>query len=264
MKRLLCICLAAVSLLAVQSTVLAEPWERSEGLQAELRYFSPSLDTLTVNTGAIHFMDGGSVDFVRELGVDADNTPELRLGWGDRWQFDYMKMDSSGKAEVRRWLHYNGHLIGIGAVTYTDIKMTYAKLAYQFPWLDDGTSRAWFVTDLKYVKFDSSVYAPFVPSPEGSRSVYAAKSYSAVMPTAGAGMELKLEKMGDLRLWAEGSVLPFTKYGPSYDLDVNLRYKAGAALDLVAGYRLIKIHADEDPEVDFKIKGPYFGLRGTF
>lgn len=263
MKKIFCFCLAVLCF-AVQPPALAKAAAQEDGIQVELRYFYPSLDTLTVNTGAIHFVDGGSVDFVRELGVDADNGPEFRLALGERWHFDYMKTKSAGKALPLRSIHYNGEIITAGATTYTQVEMTYAKLAYNIPWLDDGTSRAWFAADVKYVKFDSSVYAPFVVSPDGPRSVYASKTYSAVMPTVGAGVALHLNESGTLLGSAEGSVLPFTKYGPSYDLDVNLRYKAGAALDLVAGYRLIKIHADEDPEVDFKIKGPYFGLRGTF
>lgn len=261
MKKILCACLGAF-LFAAQSIGFAEAETKDDGPQAEVRYFYPSLDKLTVNTGAIHFTDGGSVDFVREMGVDADNGPELRLGWG-RWQLDYLRVKSDGKALPIRELHYNGQTISAGATTYTDVKMTYAKLAYQIPWLDDGSSRAWFAADLKYVKFDSSVCAPFVATPDGPRSVYASKSYSVVMPTAGAGVELRLDEAGNLRARAEGSVLPFTKYGPSYDLDFNLRYAIGAAFDLVAGYREIKLHAD-DPAVDFKIKGPYFGLRGAF
>lgn len=263
MKNIAGACCAAL-LLAAQSVACAAASVQDEGIRAELRYFRPKLDTLTVNTGAIHYLEDGSrVDFVNEMGIAADNGPEFRLALGDRWNFDYMKVRSSGKALPIRKLHFNGQIIEGGATTYSNVEMTYAKLAYRLPWLDDGSSRAWFAADLKYVKFDSSVYAPFVVSLEGPRSVYASKSYSAVLPTLGAGVELNLDETGNWRGYAEGSVLPFTKYGPSYDLDINLRYAVGASLDFVAGYRKIKIHAD-DPEVDFKLKGPYFGLCGAF
>lgn len=261
MKEMAGVCMAAL-LLAAQPAAFAAA--RDEGIQAEFRYFRPRLDTLTVNTGAIHYLEGGGrVDFVNEMGVDADNGPEFRLSLGKRWHFDYLKTKSSGKALPIRKLHFNGQVIEGGATTYSNVEMTYAKLAYELPWLDDGSSRVWFAADLKYMKFDSSAYAPFVVSPDGPRSVYAAKSYSAVLPTLGAGVELNLDAAGNWRGRAEGSVLPFTKYGPSYDLDVSLRYAVGASIDFVAGYREIKIHAD-DPEVDFKLKGPYFGLRGAF
>lgn len=254
----------AAALLALSVCLpLAQAGAEDLKITAEVRYFCPDLDFKYTHSSVKVYQGeplnspiSHTLDFADNLGTEADNGPEIRIGIGKNWQISYMKIDSHGRQVPNQWFDWHGS--AYRGTTESDVDMSYLRLAYRQPWIDNERMNAYWLVDVKDVKLEAKAHDIL------SGRMEHRKEHQA-MPTLGAGIDAAIDKTERWRGNAEVSYLPAGSYGQSYDIEAGISYAVDDQFAVSLGYRVIRIKADKDDEgVDFRLKGPYFGIRGSF
>ena len=100
----------------------------------------------------------------------------------------------------------------------------------------------------------------------GSKNISTHKktqNYFVVVPVAGIGLQIRVLPKADI--YSQISGLPLGGHGHIYDFEAGFRYSPQKDFSLTAGFRKIDANFNlNDEEGNFKMNGPFFGMRLNF
>ncbi|MFC1709692.1 hypothetical protein ACFL2J_06530 [Candidatus Omnitrophota bacterium] len=205
---------------------------------------------------------GTDIDLVDDLGMGAEDFPEVRLKWNtgpnSMLRFAYTQVSYGGDKNIERTITFAGQTYTVGALTSSELEVNYYRLgwAWQFINIADDTIKAGLLLDAKAFMLDVSLDAPSLGFSE-------AEDFAIVLPTIGGILDINLGEK--LNLFFEASGLPSAGYGHLYDAEIGIKFIPIKNLSIIAGYRVIDIELEDDNNYgEMDITGPFFGATFRF
>lgn len=205
---------------------------------------------------------GTDIDLVDDLGVGAEDFPEVRLRWNtgpnSMLRFAYTQVSYGGDKNIERTIQFNGQSYTVGALVNSDLEVDYFRLgwAWQFINIGQDTIKIGPLLEVKAFLLDVSLDAPALGISES-------EDFMIALPTIGGILDINLGEK--LNLFAEISGLPSADYGHFCDAEIGIKFIPIKNLTIIAGYRVIDIELEDDNsygEVD--MTGPFFGATFRF
>ncbi len=232
------------------------------GVQVGARYWFP---TLTAEGKVADDGIGTDINFVDDLGVDADNYSEIGLVWypapTHRVWIEYMPMSADGDQVLERTILFHGKTYRVGAPVKTSVDMNYLRAGWAWEFLanEDDTVKVGPMVDAKVFWIDAKLDAPTLGIDES-------KSLTLVVPTV--GLRADVSPVKNVSLYGEIAGIWVGTYGYFFDAQAGGEYKVDlgpVSLGVEGGYRVVDVKAEKDDDfAQVKFAGPFLGLTVGF
>lgn len=222
-------------------------------IEAEGRYW---ITDLTANAKVVESSIGTDLDFKSDLDVKDENFPEARVilhtGENSKFRLAYTQVNYSGENTVTRTVEFAGKSYTAGTLVNSSLDIQYARFGWIWQFVNlFGKLKAGPMIELKAISADISLEAPNL-SPKITES----ESFIGGLPTP--GFALDVNPLEAINLFAEISGLPAGDLGYFFDAEAGVKLTAISNFSLTAGYRIIDIKAESDPDfVKIKMTGPF-------
>ena len=227
-------------------------------------YWFPSLDgNLQVDEAGI---EGASIDFDKDLGVDEENYPSVEafVGLGDHHlSLAYTDVDYSGEKTLVREITFQGETYKVGAVVDSSIKYTMLDFHYQYDVLDLENILAGFslggVVQIKYLEGDITLKTTAgVATPLDEKEDF-------TLPIPMFGLNLHVGILADvLEARVRGTGVGYSG-NMIYEVMGDVSWTPFPFIDIHGGYKTFVIDIDEDDVIfDYDMSGPYVALTVSF
>ena len=207
---------------------------------------------------------GTGVDLKRDLDIDDEGYPELRLTWytgpKSKIRLAYTQVGYEGDKNLTKTVEFNGETYNIGTRIETDIDIKYLRLGWAWQFIDIGKGKVKLGTLVEGKVFwvKGSLEAPDLSSPvkESERFVFG-------LPTIGVALDINPHRM--LNIFAEGSGMYAGSYGYMYDAEVGVKLIPIKILSILAGYRILEFKGQiEHDWAKARVYGPFVGVTVRF
>jgi hypothetical protein len=206
---------------------------------------------------------GTTLDFNRDLGIDPEPSPDLRLsvftGPNSRFRLAYTHGRWDGEAISGRDIEFNGTLYPAGARVNSDLDLHYIRLGWIWePWLIPDRLRLGPVLEAKAFVAEMTLLARAnVPRLNETERV------SVVVPTVGLALDVRLLPVVDL--FAEASGLTVGAPGHVVDAEVGAKVNVSRFFAVTGGYRYFEIRGEESRSfARLRLFGPFVGASLRF
>ena len=202
-------------------------------------------------------LEGTRVDFEKDLGLDADEMPELRFSFGlggSRIRAAYGYANLEGDQRIEQTIRFEGREFSAGQQVRSEIDLHYGRIGWIWtPTLIPGIFRIGPIVELKGFLADISLET------SGTREE---ATLPIVLPTIGGATDVTI---GPIQVFAEVSGLPAGDYGYLVDGEAGVRWIPIRFLTVFAGYRLFDVRVGDDDDYGrMRLSGPYLGLSLRF
>ena len=223
-------------------------------LEFEGRYWIADLDA---EAKAVESNLGAKFDFKSDLGMQDEDFPEGRIIWhtgpNSKLRLAYTQVDYSGDKEVTRTIEFEGQSYTAGTRVKSGLEIQYLRLGWIWQFIDiaDGAIKLGPVIEAKGIIADVSLDAPTL-------NINESEEFLGGLPTAGIALDINPTKK--INLFGEISGFHAGDYGYFFDAEAGLKVMPFKNLSIVAGYRIIDINAEDDPDfLEMQIEGPFVG-----
>ncbi len=206
---------------------------------------------------------GTTIDFDRDLGIDTEPLPELRLsiftGPNSRLRLAYTHARWEGNSAIGQAVQFNGTTYPAGARIVSDLDLHYARLGWIWqPWLIPGVLRLGPILEAKAFVAEMTLKAPaLVPRLQETEKV------SVVIPTVGLAVDFRLFPVVDL--FAEASGLTVGHPGHVVDAEAGARLSLFRFLAITGGYRFFEVRGEDNRSfARLRLSGPFLGASIRF
>jgi hypothetical protein len=242
---------AGIALLLLAGPASSDPWVELEG-----RYWITNLDA----RARASFSTGSNFEFdlPNDLGIDDENFGNVRVTVRPptsnmRFRLDYTPMSYEGDRTITRTVTFGGQTYAAGTRIQTEVDIHYARAAWTWQFLKVPFSdivKIGPMIEAKGFWIESSLTA------SGSQNV--ARDFAMALPTIGLAADVNPTEHWNF--FAEVSGIPGGSYGHFLDAEMGVRYEPLPYLNVVAGYRIFDIEANDDPDfATFQVGGPFLG-----
>ncbi len=230
-------------------------------VELEGRYwFTDVKAKVKVDSGGL---EGTDVDFIDDLGLDAENAPGVRLTFGlpfnSKIRLAYTYLHLQGDTTLTQSITFGGAIFAAGTLVDSELELHYGRLGWIWqPIVVPGILKLGPVFELKVAVLDASVDSRnTVPTIKESQEL------GLILPTIGAALDFTPHRM--IHLFAEVSGLPGGSLGYILDAEAGIRFVPLPFLTIAGGYRLfdLKIEHDDDSGRT-KLYGPFVGVSLRF
>lgn len=220
-------------------------------IEAEGRYW---ITDLTANAKVVESSIGTDLDFKSDLDIKDENLPETRVilhtGENSKFRLAYTQVNYSGENTVTRTVEFAGKSYTAGTLVNSSLDIQYARFGWIWQFVNlFGKLKAGPMIELKAISADISLEAPTLSFTES-------ESFIGGLPTPGIAIDVN--PLEAINLFAEISGLPAGDLGYFFDAEAGVKLTAISNFSLTAGYRIIDIKAESDPDfVKIKMTGPF-------
>jgi hypothetical protein len=207
---------------------------------------------------------GTGVDLKRDLDIDDEGYPELRLTWytgpKSKIRLAYTQADYEGDKNLTKTIEFNGETYHVGTRVETDFDLRYIRLgwAWQFINVGKGFLKLGTLVEAKGFWGKAAIEAPDLAIP-----VKKSENFYFVLPTIGLALDINPHRM--LNIFAEGSGMYAGSYGYMYDAEAGIKLIPIKILSILAGYRILEFKAGNDPDyAKVRVYGPFVGVTVRF
>ena len=225
-------------------------------VEFEGRYWISELDA---KAKVVSNSVGTDFDFQSDLGLGDEDFTEGRIYWNasknSKIRLAYTEIGYSGSKNITESIEFDGKTYSIGALVNTELDLTYFKLGWIWQRLSflDNTIKVGTLLEAKGLMADVSLAAP-----NELPSISESADFIGGLPTFGVAVNLL--PMEQLDVFFEISGLPAGDFGYFFDAEVGVKYIPFKNFSIIAGYRMIDIKAEDDPDfVEIEISGPFIG-----
>ena len=229
---------------AIQQTV-KKLEDKKNFISLEARYFSLGADA-NLNTSKVN-LDGGELNLKKDLNLIDNKAAEIIFRYKN-FSVDYLRMNHHGGG------NFSDNNLNFGGKNFSDNVSAKNNLHYIKLNVDNeiislmGTGAFWTygVTGIYY---DGKVNS-------------ASQSYFVPVPTVGLGLYMAI--MPKMTIYTQISGIFLGGKGSLRDFESGLKYSPSKNFSMTAGFRSIEFNFNHKGNGDFKMNGPFIGLRTDF
>jgi hypothetical protein len=226
--------------------------------EIEGRYWLTNLDGSARVTS--NSLPSTSVDLDKDLGIDDENLPELRLtlstGLG-KMRLAYMRGDFEGDTTLQRTFQFGGRTFTANTRVESEVEFHYGRIGWSWQFLGvPGIFKVGPLIEVKGFVIDASV-----------RSRTTGQHESALLPIAfpTAGLMANVTAIKYLDLFAEVSGVPFGDLGHVVDAEAGVKFVPFPLFTISAGYRILDVRVGKDDDfAKVRLSGPFVGASLRF
>ncbi|MBU2540767.1 MAG: hypothetical protein KJ593_02595 [Candidatus Omnitrophica bacterium] len=252
--------MVTAGLVFVSSCAFCESQARQDvTVEFQGRYWVTDLDT---EAKVVESNVGAKFDFKTDLGIGDEDFPEGRIIWhigpNNKIRLGYTQVDYSGDQSISRTIEFKGQSYTSGAQVKSDLDITYLRFGWLWQFVDlfDGGMKFGTILEAKGILADVSLDAPALTIKES-------EEFFGVLPTVGVTLDINPVKK--MNLFAEISGISAGDYGYFFDAEAGIKILPFKNLDIVGGYRMIDIEAEDDPDFfQAQISGPFLAATLKF
>lgn len=234
---------------------------QAQVVDIEGRYWFADLDAATrVESDSI---PGTRIDLDRDLGMDGDNLPEIRLGIGtglnSRFRLAYTHGEFEGARTLERGIEFAGTTFAATSRVESELELHYGRIGWAWQFIAvPGIFKIGPLFELKGLVVDASLRGRGAGSDVRESQVLA-----MAFPTVGA--MANLTPLRWLEVFAEISGIPFGDLGHVVDAEAGVRIIPFPLLSVSAGYRVLDARIEIDDDLaDLTLSGPFLGASLRF
>jgi hypothetical protein len=230
-------------------------------VELEGRYWFTKLDAAAKVTSSS--LPGTSVDLDKDLGVQDEDFPELRLtlstGLAGKIRLAYLRGDFAGDTTLERTFQFGGTTFTASSRVESDIEFHYGRVGWAWQPLGvPGIFKIGPLLEIKGLVIDASVR-----NRTGGSSQHASALLPIAFPTA--GLMANVTPLEWLDLFAEASGVPFGDLGHVVDAEAGVRFLPFPLFTIAAGYRILDIRVGtNDDFARVRLSGPFVGASLRF
>lgn len=232
---------------AIEKTV--KKLENKSVVSFEARYFSFGADA-NLNTSKIN-LNGGEVNLKRDLQLINDKAAEIIFRYKN-FSIDYLQMQKSGGGD------FSANNLNFGGKNFSETVSAKNNLHYIKLNVDNeiislmGTGANW----------SYGVTGIYWRGRAGNFSASSEQNYFVALPTVGLGIYMAI--MPKMTIYTQISGIFLGGKGHLRDFEGGLKYSPSKNFSLTAGFRSIEFNLNHKGNGDFKMNGPFIGLRSDF
>lgn len=217
-------------------------------LSLETRYFSPRISA-NLNTANVNL--NGDTLALKKINLVNDNIPEIIFRYKN-FSVDYLQMHKSGGANL------SGENLTFGKKNFFgDISaknnLHYIKLSVDNEIISLMGTGAFWSYGLTGIYYDGKAE---------NFSDAKHQSYFIPMPTAGLGLYMTI--MPKMKIYSQFSGIFLGGRGHLHDFEAGLKYSPSKNFTLTTGFRSVEFNLNHKGNGDFKMNGPFIGIRSDF
>lgn len=228
------------------------------GLTLEGRYWSTDLNSrIRIASGT---SAGTELNPVDDLGFKEKNKFwEVRVAIGsdgNRLRYAYVPFKWDATTNLSRSIDFNGKTYTASTQVTSELDIKYHRLGWESSKVDKSGSKFGAIFDIKYLDISATIDAPGL-------GLHEKKSLQAVIPTLGFVLQVALP----LQMSVGGEVTGVRAASDKYLVDAEMQasMKLLPFLHVSAGYRILKVHLEQDNNLGaFTLKGPFALLKAEF
>lgn len=230
-------------------------------VELEGRYWFTKLDaSAKVKSNSL---PGTNVDLDKDLGVQDENLPELRLtfntGLASKIRLAYLRGDFSGDTTIQRTFEFGGTSFTANSRVESDMELHYGRIGWAWQFLGvPGLFKVGPLLEVKGFVVDASVR---------NRTMGSSQRESALIPIAfpTAGLMANVTAIKYLDLFAEASGVPFGDLGHVVDAEAGIKFVPFPLFTIAAGYRFLDVKVGRHDDVaKVRLSGPFVGASLRF
>ena len=221
-----------------------EPEELPASLEA--RYFSFGANA-NLNTSKVN-LNGGTVNLKSDLNLVNDHAAEIIFRYKN-FSIDWLRMNKhgGGNFSAENNLTFGGENFSNEVSAKNNLH--YIKLSVDNEIISLMGTGAYWTYGLAGIYWRGTV--------ENSQ-----KNYLIPVPTAGIGLYMAI--MPKMTIYTQFSGMFMGGRGHLRDFETGLRYSPSKNFTLTAGFRSVEFNFNHKGNGDFKMNGPFLGLRSDF
>lgn len=227
----------------------------------EGRYWFTDLDASAKVKG--NSIPGTDIDLDRDLGVDNENLPELRLtlntGLNSKLRLAYLRGDFEGDQTISRTFQFGGKTFTANSRVDTEMELHYGRIGWAWQFLAfPGIFKIGPMLELKGLVVDASIRTR-----GAGTSVHESEVLPIAFPTAGVMANVTPHRFVDV--FAEVSGVPFGDLGHVVDAEAGVRFIPIRFFSVSAGYRIFDVRVGtDDTFAKVRLSGPFVGASVRF
>ena len=231
-----------------RKNIIKDLQEKDLDFSLEARYFSPS-SSMRINTANANW-NGGTLDLKKDLNLVNKNIPEIIFRYKN-FSIDYLQMQRHGENFFAGELNLDGKSFSGGTSAKNNFQ--YIKFNVDNDIISLMGTGAFWSYGLAGIYWRGSVE---------NFSGASQKNYFVPMPTVGLGIYMAI--MPKMKIYLNFSGMFMGGKGHLRDFESGLRYSPSKNFTLTAGFRSLEFNINNKGNGDFKMNGPFIGLRSDF
>ena len=229
---------------AIQKTI-KKLEDKEPTLSLEARYFSLGADA-NLNTSKAN-LDGGEINLKNDLDLIDNKAAEIIFRYKN-FSIDYLRMSKSGDKNLAgKNLNFGGENFS-GNISANN-KLHYIKLNVENEIISLMGTGAFWSYGLTGIYYDGKVES-------------SSQNYFIPVPTVGIGIYMAI--MPKTSIYTNFSGMFMGGRGHLRDFEAGLKYSPSKNFSVTAGFRSVEFNFNHKSDGDFKMNGPFIGLRSDF
>ena len=233
----------------------------AQRIELDGRYWIPEVSARAKIEGGP--LPGTEFDFVKDLGIDDEPLPDLRLsiftGPNSKLRLGYTHAAFEGDTIIGRTIQFNGTDYPASTRVVSELDLHYLRLGWiwQLPVIP-GKLRAGPVLEAKGFLVEATLKAPATTPP-----LRETEKFAIALPSLGLAIDWSPHPVVDL--FAEVSGLTLGDRGHVVDAEAGVRVNLTRFFAIIGGYRLFEVRGEEDSSfARFRLSGPFVGATLRF
>ena len=232
---------------AVQKTV--KKLENKPQISFEARYFSFGADA-NLNTSKVN-LNGGELNLKRNLQVVDDKAAEFIFRYKN-FSIDYLRMNKQSDANLAAdnlkigGKNFSGDISAKNNLHYIKLNVDNEIISLM------GTGANW----------SYGLTGIYWRGNANNTSDSSGQNYFVAVPTVGFGIYMAI--MPKMTVYTQISGIFLGGRGHLGDFESGLKYSPSKNFSMTAGFRSIEFNLNRKGDGDFKMNGPFIGLRSDF
>ncbi len=218
-------------------------------ISLEMRYFSFGADA-NLNTSKVN-LDGGELDLKNDLRLVDDRATEIIFRYKN-FSADWLRMSERGDG------NFSDKNLNFGGKSFSDNVSAKNNLHYVKLSVDNeiislmGTGANW----------SYGLAGIYWRGRAENFSASSTQNYFVAVPTV--GLEIYMAIMSKMKIYSKISGIFLGGIGHLHDFESGLKYSPSKNFSLTAGFRSVGFNLNRKGNGDFKMVGPFVGLRSDF
>lgn len=231
---------------AIEKTV--KKLEDKQTLSVEARYFSLGADA-NLNTSKVN-LNGGELN-LKKLQLVDDKVAEFIVRYKN-FSVDYLRMNKKGDANLSADTlqlgngNFSGNISAKNNLHYIKLDVDNEIISLM------GTGANW----------SYGVTGIYWRGRAANSSGAGSQNYFVALPTVGFGIYMAI--MPKMTIYTQISGMFLGGRGHLHDFESGLKYSPSKNFSLTAGFRSVEFNINHKGDGDFKMNGPFIGLRSDF
>jgi YfaZ precursor len=242
--------------------------ERDKRMEFEFRYWFANT---RASVNATENINGPEVGVRAGLGLNSNGAAEARYSWRftgrHKLKIDYAQL-STNSSTADFALNLGGNFlsadnIDLSSLGSAEVDIKQVKIGYTWQGIKLGNRiRLGPLVDVRGILFDASLT---VPSSSGAGGAVDRSSgmFGLGMLTLGTEVSAALHRR--VEVTSALSFIPIVGLGRVFEADTRARFSLSKHLNLSAGYRYLRLRANEGPNfAELRLRGPFIGAGFRF